>query len=252
MDYLTYAYLQTAKDEAAKRVVDEARGFRKGAPAHLVMVYALAAIPVRYVLERRDWAAAASLTPVGADVPWERFPWAAAMTVFARALGAAQTGDLPAAEHELATLQSLKDNLVAAKNTYWANQVEVQRLGAAAVLAQAQGDGPRALELSSAAVVLEQSMDKHPATPGSVLPAGELRGDLLLERNDAAGALTEYQAVLRADPNRFRSVLGTARAARFAGDSVKAKEAYQQLVTLCAQADTERPELVEARRFVGE
>jgi hypothetical protein len=252
MDYLAYAYLQTAQDDAAKHVVDEARGFRNGAPANLPIAYALAAIPVRYVLERRDWAAAASLTPVGADVPWERFPWAAAMTVFARALGAAHAGDRLAAEHELAALQSLEDDLVAAKNTYWANQVEVQRLAAAAVLAQAGGDGPRALEMSGAAVALERSMDKHPATPGSVLPAGELRADLLLERNDAAAALTEYQAVLRTDPNRFRSVLGIARAARLAGDSAKAKEAYQQLITLCAQADTVRPELVEARRFVAE
>jgi Tfp pilus assembly protein PilF len=128
----------------------------------------------------------------------------------------------------------------------------VQRLGAAAVLAQVDGDFALALALSAAAATLEQSMDKHPATPGAVLPARELRADLLLERNDAAAALQEYQAVLRTDPNRFRSVLGTARAAHLAGDDARAKEAYKQLVALCVNADTKRPELAEARSFLTE
>jgi hypothetical protein len=252
MDYLAYAYLQTAQDNAAKSLVDEVRGFKKGAPPNLPIAYALAAIPVRYALERRDWITAAALTPAGGDFPWERFPWAAAMTAFARALGAAHLGDGAAAEHELATLQSLKDKLVGAKNDYWANQVEVQRLGAAAVLAQAKGDGPRALDLSRAAADLEQSMDKHPATPGAVLPARELRADLLLERNEATAALEEYQTVLRSDPNRFRSVLGVARAAKLMGDTASAKVAYQQLTILCAKADADRPELIEAKSFITE
>jgi hypothetical protein len=252
LDYLAYAYLQTAQDGAAKGVVDEVAALRKGPPANLPIAYALAAIPARYALERRDWAEAAALAPVGAEIPWERFPWAAAMTHFTRALGAAHTGDLAAAKSELAMLQTFKDRLLEAKNEYWANQVEVQRLGAAAVLAEAEGDGTRALDLSREAAELEQSMDKHPATPGAVLPARELRGDLLLERKDAAAALQEYEASLRTDPNRFRSVLGTARAARLAGDGAKAKEVYQQLIALCANADTERPELVEAKGFVTE
>jgi hypothetical protein len=250
LDYLAYAYLQTAQDGAAKGVVDEVDALRKGPPPNLPIAYALAAIPARYALERRDWPAAATLAPAGEEFPWERFPWAAAMTNFARALGAAHVGDRAAAQRELATLQGLKDKLVEAKNDYWANQVEVQRLGAAAVLAQIEGDGPRALELSGAAAALEQSMDKHPATPGAVLPARELRADLLLERDDAAAALQEYQAVLRTNPNRFRSVLGTARAAKLAGDNATAKEAYKQLVALCANADTVRPELAEARSFL--
>jgi len=172
------------------------------------------------------------------------------MTSFTRALGAARVGDLDAARTEITKLQGLKDNLVQAKNDYWANQVEVQRLGAAAVLAQVEGDGARALELSRAAAELDASMDKHPATPGAVLPARELLADLLLERKDAAAALQEYQAVLRTDPNRFRSVLGAARAAKLAGDDIAARGAYRQLMELCVKADTERPELAEARRFL--
>jgi Cdc6-like AAA superfamily ATPase len=130
--------------------------------------------------------------------------------------------------------------------------VEVQRLGAAAIVAQVQSDGTRALELSRAAAELEASMDKHPATPGAVLPARELLADLLLERKNAVGALQEYRAVLRTDPNRFRSVLGAARAAKLAGDDVAARETYRQLIELCVKADTERPELAEARRFLAQ
>jgi hypothetical protein len=233
-------------------VVEKLDTLRTGASPNLPIAYALAAIPARYALDRGDWPAAAALTPVAVEFPWERFPWAAAMTSFTRALGAARVGDLDAARTEIAKLQGLKDNLVQAKNDYWANQVEVQRLGAAAIVAQVQSDGTRALELSRAAAELEASMDKHPATPGAVLPARELLADLLLERKNAVGALQEYRAVLRTDPNRFRSVLGAARAAKLAGDDVAARETYRQLIELCVKADTERPELAEARRFLAQ
>ena len=186
---------------------------RTGAPPNLPIAYALAAIPARYALERRDWPAAAALTPVAAEFPWERFPWAAAMTSFARALGAAHVGDLAAAQAEIAALQGLKDKLVAAKNDYWANQVEVQRLGAAAVLAQVQG---RRHTRARAEPCSGRARGVHGQAPGNARggdPGARAAGDLLLERKDAAAALQEYQAVLRTDPNRFRSVLGTARAA---------------------------------------
>jgi hypothetical protein len=252
LDYLAYAYLQTAQDRAAKGVVDEVAALRSGPSPNLPIAYALAAIPARYALERRDWPAAAALTPVAVEFPWENFPWAAAMTSFTRALGAARTGDLAAAQTEIAKLQTFRDKLVAAKNDYWANQVEVQRLGAAAVLTQVQGDGTRAVELSRAAAELEGSMDKHPATPGALIPARELLGDLLLEHKDATRALQEYQAVLRTDPNRFRSVLGMARAAMLAGDDATAREGYRQLVALASKADMERPELAEAKHFLAQ
>jgi hypothetical protein len=248
LDYLAYAYLQTAQDGAAKGVVDEIASLKSGANPNLPIAYAIAAIPARYALERRDWSAAAVLSPKP-DFPWERFPWAAAMTSFARALGTAHGGDLASARTEVANLQRFKENLVAAKNEYWANQVEVQRLGAAAVLAQTEGDHTRAFELSRAAVELDGSMDKHPATPGALIPAHELRGDLLLARQDAAAARQEYQAVLRTDPNRFQSILGSARAAKLLGDEAGAGDAYRQLLNLAARADTDRPELAEAKRY---
>jgi tetratricopeptide (TPR) repeat protein len=250
MDYLEYAYLQTAQDREARKIVDELIGFRQSPPANLPMAYAVAAIPVRFVLERRDWRAAATLTTPQISFPLERFPWAEAMISFARALGAARTGDLAGAQAEIANLQSLKDKLLEAKDTYWANQVEVQRLGASGILAHVQGDDKKAVELLRAAADLEATMDKHPATPAAVLPARELLADLLLELNDPGSALKEYELSLRAEPNRFRSLLGKARAARQTGDLSVMREAYQKLLALSA-ADAERPELAEARTVLS-
>ena len=137
MDYLEYAYLQTAQDAAAKAVVDELMSFSQSAAPNLPTAYAVAAIPVRFALERRDWPAAAALSAPAIGFPLERFPWAEAMLSFARALGDARTGDIAGAQTEIAQLQSLEDKLKG-KDTYWANQVEVQRLGAAGILAHVQ------------------------------------------------------------------------------------------------------------------
>jgi hypothetical protein len=250
MDYLEYAYLQTAQDGPAKTVVDELVGFHQSAGANLPTAYAVAAIPVRFALERRDWPAAAMLSVPAIGFPLERFPWAEAMISYAHALGDARTGNITGAQTEIAQLQSLKDKLTAAKDNYWANQVEVQHLGAAGILAHVQGDDAKAVELVRAAADLEATMDKHPATPSSVLPARELLADLLLELNQPAAALTEYKEMLRTDPNRFRSILGEARAAKQSGDAAAAHDAYQKLVALSKPAASERPELAEAKAYL--
>jgi tetratricopeptide (TPR) repeat protein len=250
MDYLEYAYLQTAQDGLAKAVVDQLTGFGQSAGANLPTAYAVAAIPVRFALERRDWAAAASLSEPAIGFPLERFPWAEAMISFGRSLGEARTGNAAGAQAEIAKLQSLKDKLLAANDTYWANQVEVQRLGAAGILAHVQGDDTKAVELVRAAADLEATMDKHPATPSSVLPARELLADLLLELNQPDAALAEYKEMLRTDPNRFRSILGEARAAKQSGDTAAAHDAYQKLVALSKPAGPERAELAEAKAYL--
>jgi hypothetical protein len=170
MDYLEYAYLQIAQDHAAKEVVDELTSFRRSAAPNLPTAYAAAAIPVRYVLEGRDWLAAAALSEPVIGLPLDRFPWAQAMIAYARALGDARTGNIFGSEAEIGRLQSLEDKLKG-DNTYWANQVEVQRLAAAGVLAHVRGDDKKAVALVRAAADLEATMDKDPATPSSVLPA---------------------------------------------------------------------------------
>ena len=250
MDYLEYAYLQTAEDGPAKAVVDELTGFRKDAGANQPTAYAVAAIPVRYALERRDWQAAAALTAPAVGLPLANFPWAEAMISYARALGDARTGNIAGAQAEIANLQSLEDKL-RGKDTYWANQIEVQRLGAAGILAHVQGDDQKAVALVRAAAGLDATMEKDPVTPSSVLPARELLADLLFELNQPAAALTEYKKMLRTDPNRFRSLLGEARAAKQAGDAAAAHDAYQKLVTLSKPTGPERPELAEAKAYLS-
>jgi hypothetical protein len=207
-------------------------------------------MPARYAVERRNWSEAAALAAPLMPFPWERFPWAEAMISFTRALGAAHTGDTLGAEAEIAKLQSLKQKLDQSKDDYWANQVEVQRPAAEGILAHAKDDDKQAVELARAAASLDASMDKHPATPAEVLPPRELLADLLLELNDPAAALKEYQQTVSAERNRFRSILGIARATKQTGDTAKAREAYGKLVTL-ASADADRPELAEAKAFLA-
>jgi tetratricopeptide (TPR) repeat protein len=251
MDYLVYAYLQTSQDQQATAIVDELLAFRRSAGANLPAAYAVAAIPVRLVLEHRDWPAAAALGAPAVGFPLERFPWAEAMISFARALGSARTGDISSAQVEIARLQTLKDQLSAANDAYWANQVEVERLAASGVLAHAQGDDRTALALTRAAADLDATMDKHPATPAPVLPARELLADVLLEVNQPREALNEYELSLRTEPNRFRSILGKARAARQLGDLSLSRDAYQSLVILSTQAPSQRPEVLEAEAFLA-
>jgi tetratricopeptide (TPR) repeat protein len=169
----------------------------------------------------------------------------------AHALGAAQTGDLAGAQREIDKLLRFKEQLLQAKDNYWANQVEVQRLGASAVLAYAQGDKESAIKLARAAADLDATMDKHPATPAEVLPARELLADLLLQSGDPGAALKQYEESLRSEPNRFRSLLGKARAAEQSGDMAMAKTAYQKLLALSSQADADTPELAEAKAFLS-
>ena len=250
MDYLEYAYLQTAQDGPAKAVVDELVGFRQSAGANLPAAYAVAAIPVRYALERHDWPAAAALREPAIGFPLERFPWAEAMIAYARALGDARIGNVAGAEMEIGRLQVLEDQLKG-KDGYWANQVEVQRLAAAGILAHVRGDDKKAVVLVRAAADLDATMDKHPATPSSVLPARELLADLLLELNQPAAALVEYRAMLSTDPNRFRSLLGEARAAEQTGDAAAAHDVYRKLVASSKPAGPARPELAEARAYLS-
>ena len=249
MDYMEYAYLQTGQDREAKQVVEQLQSFGHAKGPNLPMAYAIAAIPARFAVERRNWSDAASLTEPSMPFPWERFPWAEAMISYTRALGMAHTGDIAGAETEIAKLQSLKQKLEQAKDDYWAKQVEVQWLGASGILAHARGNDQQAAEMVRAAAELDVTMDKHPATPAEVLPARELLADLLLDLNDPAAALKEYEQSLRTDRNRFRSLLGVARAAKQTGDTPKARDAYEKLVAL-ASADTDRPEVAEAKAFL--
>jgi len=203
-------------------------------------------MPARYAVERGDWRAAMQLEQAKGGTPFTE-----AMTWFARALGAARTGDVAAAEQNAAELAPRHQKLVDAGNTYWATEVQIQQGAAAAWIAFARKDTETALKLMREAADQEDRNEKHIITPGRILPARELLGDMLLEANQPARALAEYEASQLREPNRFRGYYGAARAAEAAGDQAKAKATYTKLLDLAKSADSPRPELVAARAYVA-
>jgi len=247
LDYQAYAYLQGAQDVEAKRVLAERNALAKGDLENFASAYAFAAIPARYTLERRSWTEAVALEPHPS-----RLMYTEAITYFARAMGAAHTGDIASARSSVEKLQSLQTALVEAKQSYWAEQVEVQRRAAAAWLARAEGKDDEALTLMGSAADLEDSTEKHPVTPGPIMPARELLGELLLDLHQPARAFKEFETSQRSDPNRFNGLYGAARAAEQAGNRETARAYYARLVTLCAHADAERSELQQAKAFLAQ
>jgi tetratricopeptide (TPR) repeat protein len=255
LDYLAYAYLQGAQDEKARGVLEELYRIRRVDPPTFKVAYAFTAIPARYALERRRWDEAAKLTlPKDAltNLPLENFSWAVANVHFARAVGAARTGDAASARQEVEKLAAIRQSLAEVKGGYdWAKQVEIARQVASAWLAYAEGRREESLQLMRAAAELDDATEKHPVTPGALLPAREQLGELLLELKQPAAALREFEASLVNTPNRFNGLYGAARAAALAGDRKRAETFYKQLVAQCRDADAGRPELQEAKAFLA-
>jgi tetratricopeptide (TPR) repeat protein len=255
MDYLAYAYLQMAQDKKAKSVLDELNAIPRVDPQTFKVAYAAAAISARYVLERRRWNEAAKLTlPQGAmgSFPWQEFPWAVAHVHFARAVGAARSGDSAAARDDVQKLEAIKNALANHRVDYdWATQVDIERLVAAAWLNYAEGNNDEALKLMRTAADLDDATEKHPVTPGAILPAREQLGELLLELKQPGPALTAFESALRTTPNRLGALLGATRAAGLAGAKQRQSLYYRKLVALTSKADTKRPEL-EAIRTVSD
>ena len=233
MDYLEYAYLQTGQDAKARAIADEVAKVTAFDNPQFAAAYALAAVPARHALERRAWQEAAALTAQPATFPWAKYPYAKAIVHFARAVGASRSGDLEAARRDVATLAEIQAALKGQKGFDWATQVEIQRRAAAGWLARAEKKDTEALALMRSAADLEDSTDKHPVTPGSILPAREQLADLLLELGQPAPALAEYRSSLRSAPERFNSYAGAARAAERAGDKQEAKALQERLASLC-------------------
>jgi len=234
MDYLEYAYLQIGQDAKAHELVNQVAKVTSFDIPQFAAAYALAAIPARYALERRTWKDAAALTAQPTNFPWAKYPYAEAIVHFARAVGGARGGDLELARREVARLAEIQTALQGQKGFDWASQVEIQRLAAAAWLARAEKKDAEALSLMRSAADLEDSTDKHPVTPGSILPAREQLGDLLAETGQAAVAFTEYESSLRSAPARFNSYDGAAQAAERAGKKQEAKAYRQRLQALCS------------------
>jgi hypothetical protein len=243
-DYLMYAYLQTGQDSAAARVLAalpalsaryDPNGVTTGAPPAAAF-FAMAAIPARYALERGDWSAATKL-----DVRETAFPFTDAITWFAQGIGAARTGDTLLSAEAVRQLQRLRDALTQRKEGYWSQQVEIQRRGVAAWLAFARGARAEALAEMRATADLEGTTEKNAITPGPIVPARELLGEMLLASGDAAAAYREFEATLLTEPGRYRAVTGAMRAAKAAGNSSAAGRYAAQLAQLTKHGDRPKP-----------
>lgn len=250
LDYLAYAHLQTGADGQAREVADTLAALEGPLQAHIGSAYTLAAVPVRLALERGRWAEAAALEPrQPEDFPWDRFPAIEAITHFARALGAARSGEPEAARQAADRLEELRDR-AAETSDYWAQQVEVQRLAAEAWASFTEGDRQRGLEGMREAAELEASTEKHPVTPGEVLPARELLGEMLLELDRPEEALEAYEASLERSPGRLNGLYGAGRAAELLGRDEVATAHYRELVDQAAGTGGDLEQLAHAREFL--
>lgn len=250
LDYLAYAYLQRGEDDEARAIRDKLSALDGPFQIGMALAYTLAAVPARMTLERQQWTAAAALKPrTPSAFAWERFPAIEAITHFARALGAARSGDADAARNSIDKLAALRDE-AAKTSAYWAKQVEIQRLAAEAWLAFAEDRKDEALKTMRQSAELEASTEKHPVTPGEVLPAQELLADMFFEVGRYPEAQARYQAALERSPNRFNSLYGAGRAAELGGDDDKATFYYQKLVEVSATGvDQER--VKQAKAFLA-
>ena len=232
LDYLMYAYLQKADDEKALEQVRYLQTIKEVFPVNFKDAYSFASMPARYAVERRDWAAAASLQPEPADFPWEKFPWEKANIYFARALGAVHINKVQDAKKDLEQLKALHATLVQAKENYKSNLVLIQVKASEAWIKLAEGKKTEALTLMTEAADMEDATAKHPVTPGEIIPARELLADMYLEAGDSQRALQVYEEDLKRHPNRFNGIYGAAIASKKSGDAAKAEQFSEQLVAL--------------------
>lgn len=262
-DYLVYARLQRAQDGEVARILEtlpeRVRELTGDDSNYQAGLYAVAAIPARHALERRQWEVAAALEIPHDVLPGGGWCWAEAPLHVARGLGAVHTGDLEAARRSIEELGACREILLTTEDgdvtvpvPLWANRLEAQRQGLAAWLALAEGKDAEALGLMRSAAELEDAGDKPPVTPGSVVPMRELLGEMLLEMGLASEALAEFQRALETAPNRFRSLYGAALAAELAGNLDVARRRYGELLEVAQAADAERMEVRQARHRAAE
>ncbi len=251
-DYLIYAYLQEGRDYEAKKALKTVLHGRADDPQYMNWLYATGTSPARYAVERHRWSEAAALPVPANTFPRERYAWTEANLHFARALGASHTGDVEAAQKDLQDLAAIEEVLTQENNKYWADQVNIQREIAAAWITFAKGKPEDALQQMRSAADHEDRTDKHNVTPGVILPARELLGEMLLELKQPAKATIEFETTLRTAPNRFNAMSGAARAAKQSGDREKAKSYYTKLLAMCSQSDGDRPELQDARSLLSQ
>jgi tetratricopeptide (TPR) repeat protein len=250
LDYLMYAYLQKGEDQKARDILKEIQSVKEVQTVNLASAYALSAIPARYAIERRSWGEASDLLLHPSQFPWEQYPWTEATVVFTRAIGNARGGNLAKAKKNVKRLQELQNETKKVKKKYWVNQIEIQRLTASAWVVFAEGDHDQGLKLMQLAVSLESKTEKSPVTPGPILPASELLGEMLLALDQPDKALMAFESALESSPNRFNGLYGAAKAAEQSGKMDEAMGYYSKLVEICRNSNGDRAELKEAKTFL--
>jgi tetratricopeptide (TPR) repeat protein len=251
LDYLAYAYLQTAQDGKAREVAGRLAAIDKTYPeVDFAVAYAAGAIPARIALEREAWAEAAALPPASEKLV-ARFPYDAAHVEFARALGSVHTGDLAGARKAMTRIQELRDASGDAKVAYFRRQLDLQLLAVQGWIAKMEKRDDEAIALLRYAADEEDALGKHPVSPGSILPVRELLGSLYLALGRPGEALAAFEQSLQLNPERYRGGAGAARAAEAAGKPEVAGRYYRKLLELAKGGDGQRPETAHARAFLG-
>lgn len=246
LDFLEFAYLQLGEDADARLIVEQLTRLKKFASVRLTVDTALAAIPARYALERGRWDEAARL-----PVRDSQYPAAQSISYFARALGAARSGDLRAARSEIAHLEKIEGKLIAAKEDYWAGQTNIQIATAEAWVLFQEGRQQEAISLMRNAANLDDSSEKNVAMENKLVPVRALLGELYAEAGKPRAALHEFEASLKASPNRYRSLAAAAAAARNAKSLKLARRYSQSLVDLAGAGGGQRAEVASARAFLS-
>lgn len=250
IDYLVYAYLQRGEDGKIKSLVEKAWA-KEPYQASFIAAFHIAAISARTAVERHEWEKAATVEPRTPEyLPWDASPWAEGLTWFARGLGAVHTGDMEAASEAEQKLRDLRDSARADGAEDMATYIEIDRRVLAGRIAHAEGDDAKAVELTRSAAELESDIEKHPVTPGALLPPNEALGNLLMELDRPAEAFEAYVASDAIWPERYNTLLGAARAAKVVGKKQAAQKYYKRL--LADAGDSDRTSITEAKDFIAE
>ncbi|MEO8472567.1 MAG: tetratricopeptide repeat protein [Chryseolinea sp.] len=250
LDYLMYAHLQQGDDASALKEFQYFKTIDEVFPMNAKDAYSFASLPARYAVERKDWKSASQLELVPKGFPWDHYYWERSNIDFARFLGDIHSNNIQDAREHFGQLKMAQQKLADAKDIYKANLVLIQVKAAEGWLNLVEGNKAKAVELMSAAADLEDATEKHPVSPGSIIPARELLGDMYLKTGNLLKALNAYEASLKRNPKKFNSLYGAAYTSEQSGNVDKGIRYYQELIELAKSSGSNRDELTRAEKYI--